>query len=118
MAIRVAHYMNGVKNRRIPIVMIAVLWSRGVDVKTSDYVHLPCCGSIGTYAATRPLKDAHKVFIHRRYEYLPFIIEIVKINMIRKIVIKDVASFDNHEKVNLIHSGNACGKTTFSRVLS
>ena len=45
--------------------------------------------------------------------------------MIKKIVIKDVASFDdegvtldNLKKVNFIYGGNACGKTTISRVLS
>lgn len=45
--------------------------------------------------------------------------------MIKKIVIKDVASFnnegitlDNLKKVNVIYGGNACGKTTISRVLS
>ena len=46
-------------------------------------------------------------------------------NMIKKIVIRDVASFDNEgvtfenlKKVNFIYGGNACGKTTISRVLS
>ena len=45
--------------------------------------------------------------------------------MIKKIVIKDIASFDNEgivlddlKKVNFIYGGNACGKTTISRVLS
>ena len=45
--------------------------------------------------------------------------------MIKKIVIKNVASFDNEgvtlddlKKVNFIYGGNACGKTTISRVLS
>lgn len=45
--------------------------------------------------------------------------------MIKKIVIKDVASFDdtgvtldNLKKVNFIYGGNGCGKTTISRVLS
>ena len=45
--------------------------------------------------------------------------------MIKKIVIKDVASFDNEgvtfdelKRVNFIYGGNACGKTTISRVLS
>lgn len=45
--------------------------------------------------------------------------------MIKKIVIKDVATFnkegisiDNLKKVNFIYGGNACGKTTISRVLS
>ena len=45
--------------------------------------------------------------------------------MIKKIVIKEVASFDNEgvtldnlKRVNFIYGGNACGKTTISRVLS
>ena len=44
--------------------------------------------------------------------------------MIKKIVIRDVASydhegvtFDNLSKVNFIYGGNGTGKTTFSRVL-
>lgn len=44
--------------------------------------------------------------------------------MIKKIVIRDVASydhegvtFDNLAKVNIIYGGNGTGKTTFSRVL-
>lgn len=47
------------------------------------------------------------------------------IDMIKKIVIKDTATFDstgveldNLQKVNFIYGGNACGKTTISRVLS
>lgn len=46
-------------------------------------------------------------------------------NMIKKIVIRDIASFDNKgvtlenlKKVNFIYGGNACGKTTISRVIS
>lgn len=46
-------------------------------------------------------------------------------NMIKKIVIKNVASFDDEgvtlddlKRVNFIYGGNACGKTTISRVLS
>ena len=45
--------------------------------------------------------------------------------MIRRIVIRDVASydhegvtFDNLQKVNFIYGGNGCGKTTLSRLLS
>ena len=45
--------------------------------------------------------------------------------MIKKITIKDVATFDsngvvldNLQKVNFIYAGNACGKTTISRVLA
>ena len=45
--------------------------------------------------------------------------------MIKKIVIRDTATFDatggeldNLQKVNFIYGGNACGKTTISRVLS
>ncbi len=45
--------------------------------------------------------------------------------MIKRVVIKDVASFDSEgvtfdglKKVNFVYGGNACGKTTISRVLS
>ena len=45
--------------------------------------------------------------------------------MIKRIVIKDIATFDSEgitiddlQKVNFIYGGNACGKTTISRVLS
>ena len=45
--------------------------------------------------------------------------------MIKKIVIRDVASydhegvtFDNLSKVNIIYGGNGTGKTTLSRVLA
>lgn len=45
--------------------------------------------------------------------------------MIKKIIIKNTATFDsegvtidNLQKVNFIYGGNACGKTTISRVLS
>ena len=45
--------------------------------------------------------------------------------MIKRIVIKDTATFDstgveldNLQKVNFVYGGNACGKTTISRVLS
>lgn len=45
--------------------------------------------------------------------------------MIKRVVIKDIATFDstgieldNLQKVNFIYGGNACGKTTISRVLS
>ena len=44
--------------------------------------------------------------------------------MIKKITIRDVASydkdgvvFDNLQKVNFIYGGNGCGKTTLSRAL-
>ena len=45
--------------------------------------------------------------------------------MIKRIVIRDVASYDsegvvldNLQKVNFIYGGNGCGKTTLSRLLA